>query len=78
MKQILLLIVTILLLLSLIGPTTALAASPIVNGSFETGDYSGWTLWDGDPTFDTTGTWGIATAGETITAGDSKYDFFAG
>ena len=75
MKKILILIVTQILLMSLIGPATVLAASPIVNGSFETGDYTGWTLSE-IPAWPQNGTWGIATAGETIEPGDSVYDYF--
>lgn len=79
MKKILILIVTLILLMSLIGPATALAASPIVNGSFETGDYTGWTLWEGGPsTFPNIGTWGIAANGEVINPGVSKFDYFDG
>ncbi|MFC1951973.1 PKD domain-containing protein [Chloroflexota bacterium] len=78
MKKILILITTLILLMSLIGPATAFAASSIVNGSFETRDYTGWTLWEGAPPFtvDTFGTWGIAANGEVINPGDSKHDYF--
>ncbi len=54
---------------------TTQALSPIVtNGSFETGDYTGWTLEEnsGQSTF---GIWGIATNGQTINPGDSVFDF---
>lgn len=78
MKKILILIVTQILLMSLIGPATVLAASPIVNGSFETGNYTGWTLWEGKPTIPDIGTWGIAANGDTISFSDSTYDYSDG
>lgn len=50
-------------------------AAALVNGSFETGDYTGWTLFEssGAPDF---GTWGIASDGQTINPGDLVFDFF--
>jgi len=54
-------------------------AGPIVNGSFETGDYTGWTLLEfsayGGHAADC-GTWGIASDGQTISCNDSAWDFF--
>ena len=49
----------------------------LVNGSFETGDYMGWTLFEdsGSPYY---GTWGIASDGQTINWGDLVFDFFDG
>jgi hypothetical protein len=51
----------------------------MVNGSFETGDYTGWTLWEGgqssDPYY---GTWGIAQDGQVVNDGDELYDYFDG
>lgn len=49
----------------------------LVNGSFETGDYTGWTLFEdsGSPEY---GTWGIASNGQTINPGDFVFDFFDG
>ena len=48
-------------------------AAPLANGSFETGDYSGWTLWEsGSPSW---GTWGIAKNGDTIQKYQKVYDF---
>jgi len=77
MKKILITVASVIVFLALLSPTTALAASPvIINGSFETGDYTGWTLWEGKPDgWDQNGTWGIAYDGETINPGDSTYDF---
>lgn len=50
-------------------------ATTLVNGSFETGDYTGWTLFEssGIPDF---GTWGIASDGQTINPDDPVFDFF--
>jgi hypothetical protein len=47
--------------------------NPIDNCSFET-NYSSWTLID-TAAAPWTGTWGIATDGQTINPGDSTYDF---
>jgi len=54
---------------------TSALSSFVTNGSFETGDYTGWTLSEdsGQPTF---GTWGIAADGQTVAAGASVFDFF--
>ncbi len=50
--------------------------SPIVsNGSFETGNYGGWTLQENSGTA-TFGTFGIATEGQTIGPNGSVFDFF--
>ncbi len=49
------------------------AADVIINGSFETGDYSGWRLVEGEPPH--YGTWGIAQDAQTIDKGDVIYDF---
>ena len=58
------------------GQGDFLPASPImINGSFETGDYTGWTLWE-SPGPATYGTWGIAETGQTINRGQSTYDFY--
>ena len=63
------------LLATLLSIVAAQASAGIINGSFETGDYTGWTLLEnsGDPNF---GTWGIAASGQTINLLDSTYDFF--
>ncbi|MCK4795488.1 MAG: PKD domain-containing protein, partial [Desulfobacteraceae bacterium] len=51
----------------------------VANGSFETGDYTSWTLWEGgaspDPQY---GTWGIAQDGQVVNYGDSLFDYFDG
>jgi hypothetical protein len=51
------------------------SAVALVNGGFETGDYTGWTLFEssGTPDF---GTWGIASDGQTVNYGDFVFDFF--
>jgi len=50
-----------------------------VNGSFETGDYSGWTLWEGNNYHNPLcGTWGIAEDGQTILRLQYVWDFFDG
>ncbi|MDD4215131.1 MAG: HYR domain-containing protein, partial [Bacteroidales bacterium] len=46
--------------------------NPIVNGSFETGDYTGWTLYSLDGAY---GTWGIGYNGQTLFYEDSLYDY---
>jgi hypothetical protein len=57
--------------------TTAVTNGAFANGSFETGNYAGWTLFEGglttEPTF---GTWGIATNGQTIPALATVHDYF--
>jgi hypothetical protein len=54
------------------------AACNIVNGSFESGNYTGWTLLElFDGGHDAwCGTWGIASDGQTISCGDDTWDFF--
>lgn len=64
------------------GPLTA--ASPpgngqFVNGSFETGDYTGWTLWEGNTYHDPVcGTWGIIEDGQTVLRYQLMWDFYDG
>lgn len=57
--------------------TTQELGSIVTNGSFETGDFSGWTLLEnsngGCPSC---GIWGIASDGQTITNGTPVFDFF--
>lgn len=54
----------------------------ISNPSFEDGGtcaYTGWTLWEGGAsTSPTRGTWGLATAGQTIPVGGVVFDHFDG
>jgi PKD repeat protein len=53
-------------------------ANPIVNGSFETGNYTGWNLLEWtvpSPAYPYNGTFGIAANGETINYDDSTWDF---
>lgn len=78
MKKILLTVVSLIMMLAILSPATALAASPIINGSFETGDYTGWTLWEGPENLPTNGTWGIARDGEVIDTNDYTHDFHDG
>jgi hypothetical protein len=49
----------------------------LTNGSFETGDYSAWTLSvvDSYAGYDS-GTWGILTSGTTVNFDDYVYDYF--
>jgi len=68
--------VVVCLVVSLVGASAG--AAPLVNGSFETGDYTGWTLFETASTPVYFGTWGIATTGATINYGDSTFDFFDG
>ncbi len=51
------------------------AGQPIVNGSFETGDYEGWGLSQNKFFPFTTGTWGIAFDGEMIVQDQETFDF---
>ena len=53
------------------------SAVALVNGSFETGDYTGWTLFE-SAGFPGWGTWGIASDGQTINLEDFVFDFFDG
>ena len=77
----LLLFVGLVSLVSLALAVTAvpLSAQTIVNGSFETGDYTGWTLLETDqlisPRDPTFGTWGIVPSGSTISRDDEVFDF---
>jgi hypothetical protein len=48
----------------------------IANGSFETGDYTGWTLWTEDA--DDSSTTGIGIDGQTMTTNQSMFDFTVG
>lgn len=57
----------------------AAANGNFVNGSFETSDYTGWTLWEGGASTDPiSGTWGIAFDGQTINPGENIFDYFDG
>ncbi|NDY43022.1 hypothetical protein G3N55_09230 [Dissulfurirhabdus thermomarina] len=61
------------LLVSLVGGTAFAGEPVLVNGGFETGDYSGWTLREGRPAY--FGTWGIARHGETINRYQAVFDY---
>jgi len=64
---------------STFGSHSVVQAQTIINGSFETGDYTGWTLFEGGAfTIPSFGTWGIATNGQTIVPGEATFDFFDG
>ena len=54
------------------------ARGQFVNGSFETGDYTGWTLAEGPYGPPEWGTWGIAANGQTIAPGDTVFDYCDG
>jgi hypothetical protein len=55
----------------------AVSVGQFANGSFETGDYSGWTLFEGGVnTEPLLAAWGIARNGQTINSGDFVFDFF--
>jgi hypothetical protein len=69
------LLVTAIALILAATPAGANSTGIIANGSFETGDYTGWILLE-DSGIPTHGTWGIAHSGETIHPGDSTYDFY--
>jgi hypothetical protein len=49
----------------------------LVNGSFESADYTGWTLL-ADQEIGTCGTWGIAANGQTVARNQAVFDFFTG
>jgi large repetitive protein len=57
-----------------LGTTTQAA---VVNGSFETGDYSGWTLLESPAPADF-GTFAIVGDGQTIAPNEQVFDFFDG
>lgn len=73
-------LLTIFAIALLVGLPTrpAMAQSPIANGSFETADYTGWTLFEGPPgaTQANCGVWGIGQNGQIINQGDTTFDFF--
>lgn len=54
----------------------AVVVQTIVNGSFETGDYTGWTLWTSDSN-DMCST-GIGIDGQTLAPGGTMFDFVTG
>ncbi|MEB3200580.1 MAG: tandem-95 repeat protein [Synechococcaceae cyanobacterium] len=58
------------------GGSVNLGRPAIANGSFETADYSGWTLLEIPVTTPLFGTWGIATNDQIINYGESTFDFF--
>lgn len=66
-------ILSVLSIAVILGPVSQ-AKAGLVNGSFETGDYTGWTLIkdSGDPG---DGTWGIAGTGQIIKINDKTWDF---
>ncbi len=78
MKRIFTIITSVALVLALLIPAAVFASSPIVNGSFETGNYTGWTLWEGPAFAPDRGTWGIASNGEVINQDQKTYDFHDG
>jgi hypothetical protein len=52
------------------------AQAQIANGSFESGNYTGWTLFQGaNSVLPQLGTWGIATNGQTIDSMEATFDF---
>jgi len=67
--------VTLIVFVLGVAPSSASAPATIYNGSFETGDYSGWNLTE-DSKRPEDGTWGIAENGEEIGIGGSSYDFY--
>ncbi len=58
---------------------TSWAQAGFVNGSFETGDYTGWTVADYGAYGDgSSGTWGVGASGTTLYAGQYAYDYADG
>lgn len=70
------LVVAGILFLTLGISTAGEAEAVLVNGNFETGDYTGWSVVEGRDSLPTDGTWGIARDGQTINHSDQIYDFF--
>jgi hypothetical protein len=67
----------VLVLLLALGISSHVGAeSVLVNGSFETGDYSGWVLVEGEGASPTDGTSGITQDGMTIYRSDEVFDFY--
>ena len=58
-----------------LGKTTQ-ALSGVTNGSFESGDYAGWTLSETGGGGTNCGTYGIATKGQVVAQGSQVFDFF--
>lgn len=56
--------------------SVAKAEAVVVNGSFESGDYTGWVIKEGDRSLPADGTWAIAQNGQTVNPGDNVFDFF--
>jgi cysteine-rich repeat protein len=50
---------------------------PLVNASFETGDYTGWTLQESSGSA-AAGAWAIGVNGTTLTSGQTVFDFTDG
>jgi hypothetical protein len=59
-----------------ISSTDGRAEPVLVNGSFETGDYTGWVLREEGGLGATDGTWGITQDGQTVNRSGQVYDFF--
>jgi hypothetical protein len=54
----------------------AMAGPVIANGSFETGDYTGWVILQGAGSLPEDGTWGIAQNGQTVNRSENVFDYF--
>jgi len=59
------------------GLASSASAEPVIaNGSFETGDYTGWVIRQGEGSLPVDGTWGIAQDGQTINPYENVFDFY--
>jgi len=57
---------------------TAQALATFTNGSFETGDYTGWTLIESPAGQPALGTFGVVPSGTTVTSATQLFDFADG
>lgn len=65
--------------LAVLLTTAGQVQAGFVNGSFETGDFSGWTLVEGGASTDAgLGIWGNVSTGTTITTSTPVFDHFDG
>ncbi|MET1253973.1 hypothetical protein [Aliikangiella maris] len=52
------------------------ATNEFLNGSFETGDYTGWQLDEYSPNVSDFGTWGIVQNNQQVNYGEQLFDYF--
>jgi len=79
MKGVKRVLLAILSMCFLFGPVSGALAEPVIsNGSFETGDYTGWEIDEGNLAGQVDGTWGIAKNGQTIDGTVEIHDYYDG